>query len=294
MERQLLLSIVLPASIAAVVMVVGWRPWRRSTPVRNGHWSVPIAFGIGFIVSFFIEDGLPRWPFDRYQWIGPLAAGAAAAGFAHALTPRRWWSVVLIAVATAVLSGALIAPPGWTTIAARIGLALIVLASVLLLEPLAARRPGPLIPFVLIISFTTTSILFFESGFAKLSIVCGAMSGISTASFLLALLNRNFTLARGGAVWIGALLPALLLIGHAYDQAELPLVCFVLPLAAPLTLWLAEIRRFKRWGPTRAALVATVVALLCNAAALGIALQAGADEGDEDDSGYDIGDYGGY
>ena len=54
----LLLRLVSPAVVGAIVLLVAWRPWRRSARRANGEWGTGLALVVGFLVGFVAHASL--------------------------------------------------------------------------------------------------------------------------------------------------------------------------------------------------------------------------------------------
>ena len=85
----LIWGIVLPAVISALILVIGWRPWRRTAHAvaspRDGGSAVA-ALAIGYIVGHWTSLGGPGSTADISVWVIYLCMGAAILG----LTQQMW------------------------------------------------------------------------------------------------------------------------------------------------------------------------------------------------------------
>jgi hypothetical protein len=287
--RQLLLSVLLPALAAALVVVIA-RKTRRAEARDRGAWGVALAPAVAFVISFGFEAGWPGWPLpERWQWIAVLAAAAGLVGAGSTLAGPRGLLNVAVALAVGAIAGWAIRLPGLDGVGPRAALAAVVLGAVLLLDPIAARRPGPALPIGLAVVLAALSFVLLRSHNAKLAMTAGALSASAGTIGALTLIRLAPAGSRAGTTVFAALLPTLAMTGFAYDYGDLPPWCFALPAVAPLLLWIAEAPALAR-RPAPATLLRVVLLLGPCLVAVLLALRVGAGESD----GGGGGDYGGY
>lgn len=248
MVEQILKSIALPVVVAAVIFVIGWRPWRRKVPYTGGQWSGAPAFAAAFVLSFISEKGIGNLkPTSKGEWIVHLAIAAGVIGLLAALVRKPkwlpWLAGPLVATASVLIFRPLEDPK--VALLGLSGLFITTLAGWLLLEPLAKRRPGASLPLAFMLLFTGISMFFFISGGLSYSILFGAMSGVCGAALVTAWLNHRFSFHRGATAALAALPVAALWIRSWYympqGDHDVPWFAFVLPLLAFPLLWLGEL-----------------------------------------------------
>ncbi|MCP3905322.1 MAG: hypothetical protein GY715_16975 [Planctomycetes bacterium] len=285
MIRTLLLSVALPAFVALVALLTGWRPWRRDGTLARGAWSGAVAFGGAFLVAFVAEVGTLEFPpAERWQWIAPLVALAVAVGLALALLvealPERAapWLRLVAAIVLGVGAGWMLNLPRLDGVGARVGLGAAIAVAVVVLDLVATRHQGVLIPLVMAACLTAVSVIVLQSNnmIATIAGACGAATGSAT---LVALLRRDVSLAAGAAPVLATILVAVAACGYAYDYADIPLATFALPTAALLACLACDARPFAPLrGLTGAMLRLVLVTLICGGAVVwALAIASGGD-----------------
>ena len=177
MLQELFFAVLLPGLIATVVAVVACRPWRKRDQRDTPAWCAPLVMGIGFLICYRAVEGWPTWPpHERWQWTVWLALVVAVIG----LLPSLRKDGLLLSLATAglaaVATALLVRPPGLDGVMARTGLGIAVLALAASVEPLARRRPGPMLPLAVVIMAAFSAALLFESGSVKLSLLTASIA----------------------------------------------------------------------------------------------------------------------
>jgi hypothetical protein len=280
MEQQLIMSVVLPAVIAAAV-VGAVALWRRREAVPA--WAGALGIGAGFAVVYGFEAGWSAFaPRERWQWIIVLAGAAAVAGALLPAAGKRPAVTALAGVAIAAAAGGLIAGPGLDGAIARAGLGATVLALFAVLRPLTGGERPAVPTAALAIVGATSAFVLFESHNAKLSMLAAALTSMAVAVTIVTLLARRATLGGGVAVY-AAVVPALLILGWAYDYGDVPRVSFVLPAVAPAALLIARaLPRAWRKGWRGDVVGLALVAVMCGVAAALVVL-SGEDAASADD-----------
>lgn len=242
--EQILFGVLIPAFIAAALFIVGWRIWRRRNPYEHGHWAAAAAFTLAFAFSWISEKGAGSLrPVDKAGWVVYLPLTAGLIGLLAALWRRpKWipWLAGLMLIPAVALLTKPIDNPTYALWGLP-GLCGAVLVSWMLLEPLAARRPGASLPLAFMVFFTGLSIFAFETDSTSWPIVLGAMSGVCGAALVAAWLNPALSFQRGATPLLAALPAAVLWQRAWYYYGEAPWYTFVLPLTAFGLLWLGEL-----------------------------------------------------
>lgn len=253
MEVQvLLIGVVLPAVIAAAVLVLGFRPWRRKDHYQGGLWSGGIALALAFFVSFISQNGWEKLhPTSKWDWNVYLALALGVIGLPAALLRESTWFTWL-AGPLLVLAIMLIIKPLDNPTHALLGipgLCGVSLTLWFLLESLARKRPGASLPISFLIIFTGVAIIAELTGGLTFPIICGALSGVCGAAFVISLLNPRFSFHAGATPLLATMPPMILWLQGWYDTSGAPVACFVLPLLAVPLLWLGELPVITRQRP---------------------------------------------
>jgi hypothetical protein len=260
-------------AVAALCMIIAWRPWRCNDGLWGGSWGSVAALGLGFIASFVAMNGWPGYPTpQRWQRLVFIGAAATAAGLVAALMqPRGAWRIGLGLAACASAARLIDPPPAFANTGiwkAALGIGSGVLW--LGLEPLAERRRGASMPLAMCTVFGGVSVILLESRLANFSLLAAAVSSAAGMAMVVAWLNPRVSLAHG-AVHVGvALLASLVLTSWFYRDAGVGSASFILVAAAPLALWIGEAPLIARWRPWKTTVLrAAAVGLLV---AIGVAL----------------------
>jgi hypothetical protein len=275
-DLRLVALAVLPASVVAgVLLVLGWRPWRRGeSAVREAGWSGALAFAAAYALGHALSEVLPPFPpREATHRLFYIALGAGLVG----LLDGRLRGVPRLALRAA--AAALV--PWWLlrtfvqrwetgeTLLQVGGLALGLLVLWCGLDALAARRRGPSLPLALWAVASCTSAALVISGNATYSMFAATLAGSLGASIVAAWLAPELSLARGAAAVLSILL-ACISIGGVY-LSDLPMASALLLGAAPLAAWVGEAPFAAHRSPLVAALIRFAAVALVAGAALAIA-----------------------
>lgn len=310
---QILWPVMLPGAFATLLLLAAWRPWRTGEEAERGEgaaWAFPVAAGAGLLVAFVSQEWPAAFPFpQRWQSI-VLVGGACTLVALVAAAIRPAVVSLLVSAAGAAAAVAWLVDYGdLDGTFSRLQLAIAAGAAVIVLEPLAVRRPGMVLPAVFWMAFTGLSVAVLHGGFAKLSLVAAGLSAVGGAGIVVGLVQSRFRLARGGVTVMAPMLVVLLATAWIYQgREELGPWPWMLLAAVPLLAWVGEVPLFgsARTGdgqaaapvvtPRRRFIADGVRLLLPLAAMLGAILVAisnatPADEGSGDE--YDSSIYGG-
>jgi hypothetical protein len=248
------------ALAAGVLLLCGWRAAGRAGADLGGA----VGVGAAFFLGARLVGARPQFPprEDQDRWLLILLPASVVVEVAASLIPMRWLAWVLRLVVAAGAAPTLLyrstyladlSGPGsreWTT--AQVGLILGGLAAALatgwaLLDRLALRAAGHVVPLALALAGAGAGVTVMLSGYAsggQLGLpLAGGLAGAAVASFFLA-----GTPGVRGATGVGVVaLFALLVVGRFFGT--LTTINAVLLFAAPLLAWLAELPFLHRVGP---------------------------------------------
>jgi hypothetical protein len=283
---QIMTALAPAALLAAVIMLIAWRPWRRDVSAQGaksaimggGYWAGPLACALGFLCSAVtLNNGWPGHPpRERWQWLFYMAIVALIIGVVAALWQPRGWIRLAIGAALGGSVGFLLhVPPSFAEhqTSWRYVLGGGTFLTWLSLDTISLRRPGASIPLALWVVFTGLSVILLESRWALLALMDASVAATLGAIVLTAWLNPRVTLAHGAGHVLATLLSAILVLGWLYNRGDVPAVCYGLMAASPLMLWLAELRfitNLKAWqaAAIRFGTVSAPVAMAIGMAAL--------------------------
>jgi len=278
---EAILLIVAPAAaVAPMVMLIAWRPWRTHESPPRGEWGAPLGLGLAFLGAYIagflvLHRTWPSWlPRERWQLLTMMSLSATCFGLICAGWRPRLGGLIFLCALAAFCQAWFLRPtiPEQHPTALRAALALTAFALAFGLEALARRHPGPLMPLIMFVPFAGATLLFIESGFARIGLLAGAIALALVITAVPAWWNRSISFADGGMIWLGAMLASLLAVGadHGYNTGEAPLMSFVLLAASPLMVWLAETKHVARLRPWQAALARFALVLAPVIAALAL------------------------
>jgi len=224
----------------------------------SGRALLALATGAGVVLGLSLclgwstlkfENGWPPTPTEDRLVL--LAIAATAIGVHSGLVDRAWQRIA----GEGLLC---LAAPAWVCLNLLeredppIELAQTLVYGALLflvwrgLEPLAQRRPGPLVPFALAALIGAGAQCMFEVGTAVYAQYAGVASAAVGVGVLAALLRPGLSLARGALAAPLVLSASIWVAGLHLLQNKLPRECAALLLAAPLGLWLGELPLLRR------------------------------------------------
>lgn len=273
---------VTPAILAGITMVL----LRRYLPIDwAGRYPAPIAATAGFLAGYTLLalgswQATLHWHWLPYIVLAATVVGAVAlAGGVQLL--ERWLLYGLVAV----LAAWLLVPewedlePSWHLWTVAMTIYVTLLAA--LIQPLAARVPGPLIGTVLSLCMVVVAVILALSGSLRMAQIAGTAAGglvgCTTASVLQ---SRRGDFA-GIALPFAVLAAGLMLIGRVNSYSSVPLVSYLLPPLAPLGLYCAATAGMSRQPGRTRAILATILVML--PLAIAVALASAAEMGGADD-----------
>jgi len=218
---------------------------------RKGAVAGRSAFGLGHTASWLtprrwmpllivapaiaahvhLQPGF-EWPCaTSYEWLPvALAIGAGVSVLTSTVSNHR--GRLLTTVGTTVCAMFILKPPGFSGVGYQI-----LAATTAVVASLGASKPAMefrVAPFVALwIIAACASVLCVLSGFAKLGIVVGALSGGSAALAVAAALVPSVRLGRGGATACACALTACMFIGVGYDESGFPWWTWVMLATSP-------------------------------------------------------------
>ena len=198
------------------------------TPHR---WMPLLIVAPGIAAHIHLQGGF-EWPCTTsYEWL-PVAIviGAGISVVTSSVpSPKGQLLATVVAAASAIF---MLKPPGlggqgYQVLAAAIA----VLASLGAAKPTSQFRVAPFV--ALWIMAACASVLCVLSGFAKLGIVLGALSGGSAALAVAAAISSSVRLGRGGATAFACALAGCMFIGMGYDESGFPWWMWAMSAASP-------------------------------------------------------------
>ena len=247
--EQILWPVILPGTFATLLLLLAWRPWRTGENAERGDgaaWAFPVAAAVALLVAFASQEWPRSLPFpQRWQSIALVGGLCGVLGLVAATIRSRPASLVVSAGGAAAIVAWLLDYGGLETGFDRMILAVAAGGAVLILEPLANRRPGFALPAVLWMAFTGLSVATLHGGFAKLSLIAAGLSAAAGAGVVAGLLQPRFRLARGGVTVMAPMLVVMLATAWTYQgRDELGAWPWALLALVPLLAWLGEVPLF--------------------------------------------------
>ena len=198
------------------------------TPLR---WMALLIVAPAIAAHVHLQPGF-EWPCATSYECLPvaLAIGAGVSVLTSTVSNRR--GQVLATVGTAACAMFILKPPGFSGVGYQI-----LAATTAVVASLGASKSAMefrVAPFVALwIIAACASVLCVLSGFAKLGIVLGALSGGSAALAVAAAIAPSVRLGRGGATAWACALAACMFIGTGYDESGFPWWTWAMLAASP-------------------------------------------------------------
>lgn len=261
------------------------RPVDPRTGFRGWAWGGAIGFAIAFILATHRivgrwpalreKDGwLPYAPTTGQDWIPWLAGLAGVLGLIDAFKRPPLWARLLIRAAVSAAAVLLVVHwrfgRQWDS-AQEIALALAILGGALFflwsaLDRLAERSEGAPLPAALwgaCAGAAGTIIFAHNATFAE---QLGALASCCGSAFVLALWRSDLTLARG-AIPVLTICYGTLILAALYNVRDLTAPAAAVLAAAPLGAWITQFRPIRRKGAVARTLIALAATTLPAAAA---------------------------
>ncbi|MCG8408676.1 MAG: hypothetical protein MI923_26020 [Phycisphaerales bacterium] len=228
---------------------------RRLLPRDLGErYSVSMATLAGFLVGYGLLSLAPWSPTAHWHWLPYALMAAAVVGAVVRAEGVRFFERLLMYLFVAIAAGWFLVPT-WKDLVPSQTVHLILfvvylVALVSLLEPLAERSTGPLLPLVLWITITAAAVVLALSGslrFAQVALAgAGALFGVMLVTCFKRETGRETGRVTGAAFVFSMMAVGSLLIGCVHSFSEVPLASYLLVPAAPLALWSCEIGPLSR------------------------------------------------
>ena len=198
------------------------------TPLR---WMPLLIVVPAIAAHVHLQRGF-EWPCaTSYEWL-PVALAIGAVVSVITSTVSNHQRQLLATIGTAACAMFILKPPGFAGAGYQILAATIAaVASLGAAKPATQFRVAPFAAFWIIAA--CASVLCVLSGFAKLGIVLGALSGGNAALAVAAAIVPSVRLGRAGAMACACALTACMFIGAGYDESGFPWWTWVMVAISP-------------------------------------------------------------
>lgn len=237
-SQDILYGGVTPVIVACSVLLLV----RHFTAADIGNrYAAALAHLAGFLVGYGWLSLGPWAATAHWHWLPYVMIAATIAGpIATASGVRSFEGPLLYVVMTLVAGWLLV--PSWDDLAPSrtVHLTVLVVGVVVLaglLEPLAQRRPGPLLPTILWATMTVAAVVLALSGSLRFAQIGLASASALFGIVLVACFTRNENHLAGFGFVFATAAVGLMLIGRVNSFSNVPLISYVLVPIAPLTLW---------------------------------------------------------
>ncbi|MCO8122010.1 hypothetical protein NHH03_09700 [Stieleria sp. TO1_6] len=280
--QDILYGGLVPAVVAAAVVLVAFWVLPHSLARR---YSAAAALALGLFAGYELLDLGPWLAETHWHWL-PYAVLAAAVAGPVACAEGVWlFERPLLYLVVAIGAGWFLVPdwedlqPSRTSYWIGLSIYLVVLTG--LMEPLAVRFKGPLLPAVMWLTMTAAAVVLALSGSMRF-----AQIGIAAAFALFAIAVVGGWLAdrfvvTGGVFAFAMAAVGLLMIGRVNSFSDVPMVSYAIVPAAPLALWLTVAGPLSRLTGAKALAVRIALPLLVLVIAVAIAVVAESGSSDE-------------
>ena len=197
------------------------------TPLR---WMPLLIVAPAIAAHIHLQGGFEWSCTTSYEWL-PIAL-VIGAGVSVVTSNLSSLNGQLLATAAAACAMFTLKPPGFGGQGYQVlAAAIAILASLGAAKPASQFRVAPFV--ALWIMAACASMLCVLSGFAKLGIVLGALSGGSAALAVAAAISSSVRLGRGGATAFACALAGCMFIGMGYDESGFPWWMWAMSAASP-------------------------------------------------------------
>jgi hypothetical protein len=271
-------GVLVPAVVTAGILVAAMCVGRRHPEVAARVAGL-FAVAAGFFAGYFALETGPWLPMKSWHWLPYIGLAASAAGMAD-LLPGSWFLFGwLLRPAVAYLAALLLVPDwaesraGWLP-----GLSAAITVLWFLLDELARRSPGPLLPAQLLLTAVAGSVVLVQSGNNKFGQLCAVVAAVLGVASLAAWRRPPSPVLRGMVPGVAVLLPSLLVEGFLNNFGEVPWPSFVLVAFAPLTPFCVAFPPLQNLKPPWRPVLSFAIHLVPLAIAAALALRTGAVE----------------
>jgi len=197
------------------------------TPLR---WVPLLIVAPAVAAHIHLQGGFEWSCTTSYEWLPiALVIGAGVSVVTSNLSSLNGQLLATVAAACAMFT---LKPPGLGGTGYQVfAVTIAVLASLGAAKPASQFRVAPFV--ALWIMAACASVLCVLSGFAKLGIVLGALSGGSAALAVAAAISSSVRLGRGGATAFACALAGCMFIGIGYDESGFPWWIWAMLAASP-------------------------------------------------------------
>ncbi len=235
------------------VLVAGVSCWlvQRSLPRDLGErYAATVAILAGFLTGYALLALAPWTPTAHWHWLPYALLGASVAGPIACAGSVRWFERIFLNIAVATVAGWLLVPT-WEDLAPSrpvhvIAVVVCMTALAALLEPLARRMPGPLLPVILWLTMTAAAVVLALSGSLRFAQIGVAAAAACFGIMLVACSRRDTNSIAGIGLPFAVIIVGLLLIGRVNSFSNVPMAAYLLVPAAPLLLWARVVGPFAK------------------------------------------------
>lgn len=266
---------------AGILAAFAALPWKRADdPPQVFITLATLLIGAAFIAALLASEGWPGWkPKESWWSLLHIAAVGTVIPAVGAALPTRWSLAPLVAVlATAVAAALLLRTPTiveqpWIW---RLVLGGGIVVGWMVLEPLAKRHRGALMPFGLSFVFIALFVLVLgRMGFAR------AAPGLSAAAAALGMITigawikPRVRISRGvitTALTLGAGSLVIAWMNAGTSISGTPAWTPLVVVGSPLALWLAEVPAMRKAPPWMRTGIAVLITACLAGGAVAVAM----------------------
>ncbi len=275
---DLLYGVLLPFVLATVILLVAWRPWRR-TGRAPSRWGGPLAAGMTFAGTFALLQGPLHVlrPGSATMWLFYLDLGFMLLGLADSILqlPHVVRGIVLFGGAVAA-AGLLLkfnfSNQTWDALHGALwlgGIAAITLLWWASFEQ-AAVGGGMTAPLAMAAVSGVSALIIAVLVEQTTGQALGAMAVALTVAVVLAAWARRASVERGTAMVVAGI--GVSALAAAYFISSLPVQYVLILATAPVTLWVGRIPAIRRLRPWPRVMVLIGLLLIPLGIAAGLAI----------------------
>ncbi len=249
-----------PAAVTALLLALAV----KARPNLEAGGGAALAGGV--LAGHALLGVAPWAPNTSWHWLPYLPLIAAAASLGEAVAPSHRFLSWGLRIAVAALASWLLVPtlpelqetrPYWLA-----GSAVAVLVLWAVLQPLARKQSGPLIPSLLLLVAMAGAVVIEQGGFGKLAQFGGVLAAALGGCAVVCGWRRDRPWMSGVVPGVALLLTGLVVNGYFYNFGDVPPSSYVLILVAPLGLAVGALPFVRRWGKVARSLLQTVAVVV--------------------------------
>jgi hypothetical protein len=246
--RWIMLGLLLPAAMAAAVLLAVALPRRRSLGPRRAAAAWALAVAAGWTAAYLATGGVPGEPWNTGEnWLLPLGLAAAllAAAPGSLALQATLRLALMLGIAYAMMQPAILwVWAWWQTLLWVIAVGCTTWLCTTATEALGRGRAGHELPIALTITAASAGAITAMTDSMLIGQFGGALAAVMAGGAVAATLLPGRIAAHGVAAVAMPLIATVLLFGT--HSSDLPMRYALLVIASPTLMWIGELPWLRR------------------------------------------------